>query len=264
MTIKQQGGVFGRNPTFQDVSVDGALDLADGVKASFGTSDDLQIFHSGTNSYIQDLGTGSLYIQSAPNVLIGSGTQTNMIVADGGAVTLRHNGLNKLATTAAGISVTGNVAVTDGGGIDFSATAGTGTSELLDDYEEGTWTPVLSDAASGGNLATGTFDGIYTKVGNKVTVWLSASNINTSGMTGTSDLYIQDLPFASGSGASKSTGAVRSDSITFANYLVSIVSSSASTMLIYNIGSNVADTPLNVQDITSGSGDIFTSVTYFV
>ena len=36
----------------------------------------------------------------------------------------------------------GNVIIgTSGKGIDFSATAGTGTSELLDDYEEGTWTP---------------------------------------------------------------------------------------------------------------------------
>ena len=188
MTIKQQGGVFGRNPTFQDVSVDGALDLADGVKASFGTSDDLQIFHSGTNSYIQDLGTGSLYIQSAPNVLIGSAAQTNMIVADGGAVTLRHNGLNKLATTAVGVSVTGNVAVTDGGGIDFSATSGTGTSELFDDYEEGTWTP--SAVGYGG---TPTVSGFYTKIGELVYIECS---IIFDGTADNSGFVVQGLPYA--------------------------------------------------------------------
>ena len=36
-----------------------------------------------------------------------------------------------------------NIVMNSGYGIDFSATAGTGTSELFNDYEEGTWTPVL-------------------------------------------------------------------------------------------------------------------------
>ena len=49
---------------------------------------------------------------------------------------------------------TGNLVIgTSGNGIDFSATPGTGTSELLSDYEEGTWTPTSFDityaAASG-------------------------------------------------------------------------------------------------------------------
>jgi hypothetical protein len=63
----------------------------------------------------------------------------------------------------------GNLVIgTSGKGIDFSATPGTGTSELLADYEEGTWTP----GQGGGLVVVGTFtsSGKYTKVGRQVTV----------------------------------------------------------------------------------------------
>ena len=62
----------------------------------------------------------------------------------------------------------GNVVMaTSGKGIDFSATAGTGTSELLADYEEGTWTPT---DASGAGLVFTVSACRYTKVGRAVTV----------------------------------------------------------------------------------------------
>jgi hypothetical protein len=62
---------------------------------------------------------------------------------------------------------TGNLVIgTSGKGIDFSATPGTGTSELLNDYEEGTWTPSFSK--SGGSTPTQTSTGTYTKIGNIV------------------------------------------------------------------------------------------------
>jgi hypothetical protein len=81
--------------------------FADNDKAIFGAGSDLQIHHSGTNSYIVDSGTGSLYIQGSSNILLGSPTQTNLVIADGGAVTARYSGDNKLTTTSTGIDVTG-------------------------------------------------------------------------------------------------------------------------------------------------------------
>ena len=89
------------NTTTNDIA------FADNAKATFGADPDLQIYHSATNSYIQDTGTGSLYIQGSSNILLGSNTQNNLIIADGGAVTARYNGVNTLATTATGIDVTG-------------------------------------------------------------------------------------------------------------------------------------------------------------
>ena len=67
------------------------------------------------------------------------------------------------------IQVSDNVVIaTSGKGIDFSATPGTGTSELLDDYEEGTWTPTLTYSGGNGDLSYAVQDGHYTKVGNSV------------------------------------------------------------------------------------------------
>ncbi len=95
---------------------------------------------------------------------------------------------------------------TAGTGIDFSATSdgsGTTTSELLDDYEEGTFTPNLLLYASGSILETisplsGSFKGRYTKIGNRVWVEIYARyNLSTI----TSSAWVQtliELPFAQG------------------------------------------------------------------
>ena len=67
----------------------------------------------------------------------------------------------------------GNLVIgTSGHGIDFSATADAGgmTSELLDDYEEGSWTPALQFDVNGSGINYGTRAGTYTKIGRKVTV----------------------------------------------------------------------------------------------
>ena len=83
MTIKQHGGIFGRSPTFTNVSVDGAL-----------------------------------------------------------------TSVGNITSTA------GNIIIASGQGIDFSATAGTGTSELFDDYEEGDWSPVPFGSTTAGTYTT--------------------------------------------------------------------------------------------------------------
>ena len=48
------------------------------------------------------------------------------------------------------VNVDGNIIMANGSGIDFSATSGTGTSELFDDYEEGTWTPSVTGGSISG------------------------------------------------------------------------------------------------------------------
>jgi len=94
----------------------------------------------------------------------------------------------------ASFTSTGNLAFPNGQGIDFSATEGAGaTSSLLDDYEEGTFTPSYG---IGSAVATyNTQSGIYTKVGNKVTVKII---LLTDGITGTlnsGEITIEGLPF---------------------------------------------------------------------
>ena len=110
-----------------ELALTGGLSLGDNVKANFGASDDLQIYHSGSNSHITDAGTGNLYIKATNGVLIqDNDTGTNRLTTSAaGSVNLYHAGNLKLNTTSAGIDVTGSVTC-DGftsTGIDDNATS---------------------------------------------------------------------------------------------------------------------------------------------
>ena len=91
------------------------------------------------------------------------------------------------------------VMATAGKGIDFSATAdgsGTDSSSLLDDYEEGTWTPVLKSGSDTITYDSGSYTRFtYTKIGNMVTVWMTLDNRTTSGTTGGA-FTVEGLPYA--------------------------------------------------------------------
>jgi hypothetical protein len=86
---------------------------------------------------------------------------------------------------------TGNLIVASGKGVDFSATAGTGTSELFSDYEEGTWTPIDS---SGAGLVLTVNAATYTKIGRMVYAYL---NITFPVTASTASLFIGGLPYVS-------------------------------------------------------------------
>ena len=88
----------------------------------------------------------------------------------------------------------GNLAFSSGLGIDFSATSGTGTSELLADYEEGTFTPSITSGASG--VSYSTQSGTYTKIGRQVFFRL---NLVMSAATANANAFIVGgLPFTAG------------------------------------------------------------------
>jgi len=81
------------------------LKFADNAKAFFGLGSDLQIFHDGSNSYIQDQATGDLIIK-ARDLRLKNGNNEDYITCIGdGAVTLFHNDAAKLATTSTGVDV---------------------------------------------------------------------------------------------------------------------------------------------------------------
>ena len=96
---------------------------------------------------------------------------------------------------------TGNVVMgTSGKGIDFTATAegsGTMTSELLNDYEEGTFTPTVRGSTVAGTGVYTTQAGLYTKVGRLVTITVY---LNWTAVTlGTGNLQFAGLPFTASS-----------------------------------------------------------------
>ena len=103
------------------------VDFDDNVKARFGTGNDLEIYHDGSNSFIDDSGTGNLQIRGNSQVKIQKYTGENMFVgiADG-ASSMYYDNSQKIATTSTGVDVTGTtvtdkVQVESAGGGDFVA-----------------------------------------------------------------------------------------------------------------------------------------------
>ena len=86
------------------------ISFGDNVKAKFGTGADLQIYHDGSHSYVDDVGTGNLFVR-ANNLRLSNADNSKyyLVADDGGFTKLLYNNATKLATTATGIDVTGSV-----------------------------------------------------------------------------------------------------------------------------------------------------------
>ena len=264
------GAITGTTGTFTgDVTFDGetagrdivfdrsnnALEFADNAVASFGASGDLRIFHNGSDSVLQDQGTGSLLaLTNTFHIKNAANNETLAKFIEDGAVELYHNNNEKFSTTSQGAAIgqvstiptmdsfscqiqagnsgfignyhsgsnqqfiiglnqyyqggykapdnnvsqhlqlynkkfnfltapapgSDNGAVTntniltiDGDGVKFGTD--TAAANALDDYEEGTWTPTVTDGGS----AFGTNNASYVKIGKMVTV--SFDLLNNSG-----------------------------------------------------------------------------------
>ena len=155
--------------------------LGDSKKAIFGAGSDLQIYHDGSNSYVDDAGSGKLFLRGNTRVQIQKYTGEDMVtaIADG-AVNLYYDNSKKLETTATGVAVTGGVAL-----------GGTGTANTLDDYEEGTFTPAWTSGMS--TISYSTQLGKYTKIGNKV--YLAIQIVTTAASATSGRMKLGGLPF---------------------------------------------------------------------
>lgn len=122
------------------------------------------------------------------------------------------------------IKLSGNVIPANGFGIDFAATSGTGTSELLADYEEGTWTPIVTPAA--GAITSYTSSGTYTKIGRSVTI-NCIFNITNNG-TGSAAVLVAGLPYNMADGVG---GAARESGLT--GSICSISKNAAAQIVMY-------------------------------
>jgi trimeric autotransporter adhesin len=93
-----------------EIAANGGIALGDNDKATFGAGDDLQIYHTGSASIIEDQGTGDLVIKGT-DLYLRNSSNANRLYA-GTDVRLYHDANQKLATTATGIDVTGTVTAT--------------------------------------------------------------------------------------------------------------------------------------------------------
>jgi hypothetical protein len=140
---------------------------------------------------------------------------------------------------------------------------GTGAANLLDDYEEGTWTPVLADAVTAGNTATMTADGRYTKIGRLITVECQMLDIDTTGMTAGNNIFIRGLPEVV-SVNSRAIGSVRLDRVNFTNYVVVVGGGNTSYALLSDQIDSDQDVVLTVAAITSTGSDITFTLQYTI
>ncbi len=93
-----------------ELTMGGNIDLQDNDKLMIGTGDDLQIYHSGSHSYIADGGTGNLYVLGT-EIRIGNGANDKsfMQMDDGGEVRIYYNNSEKLNTKTDGVDITGEL-----------------------------------------------------------------------------------------------------------------------------------------------------------
>ena len=161
--LPKAGGTMTGNATFGDNN-----------KAIFGAGSDLQIFHNGGNSFVQDTGTGNLYLAGSNSVLISdaSASETMATFNLNGSVDLYHDNAIKLATTATGIDVTGEVASTT---IKLGGTAVTSTATEINQLDAITRGSIIYGNASGATarLAAGNADQVLTSDGTDIS-WADA------------------------------------------------------------------------------------------
>ena len=150
-----------------------------------------------------------------------------------------------------------NLVLSTGRGVFIS---GVGTGNRLDYYDEGTFSPTLNDATSGGNESSTVETGNYTRIGNSVTVSLLFSNISTAGMAGT--MYLQDLPFAGKSGAVYYCS-IFTDTVNTGNVgSMAWLPAGATYLNLREIVDNGLDVALAVADFTTGTSDLGLTLTY--
>ena len=145
--------------SFANLATTGNITFGDNDKAVFGAGSDLQIYHSGSHSFISEAGTGDLYIGASSNIaLMNSAFSENKLLATtDGALKLYYDGSQKLATTSTGIDVTGTL-VSDGLTVDGATalnntSAGTTVATLSGQYAGSGDVKLLAFQRNGGAVA---------------------------------------------------------------------------------------------------------------
>lgn len=109
------------------------ITFGDNDKAIFGAGSDLQIYHDGSNSKIQEIGTGNLFIDTTDALTLRQ-YSTNSVTAKfvgGGASELYHNNSKKMETTSSGCVITGNAKLSGTGSILQFDKNGSGTDNVI-------------------------------------------------------------------------------------------------------------------------------------
>jgi len=165
-----------------------------------------------------------------------------------------------LPDAAGTVSVADSNGIISANGIAFPATqSASANANTLDDYEEGTWTPVIADAASGGNTATlSSATGNYTKIGNLIRVQARIQVSSKGSMTSGNPVFVRGLPFVSANNnTNRSVGAMNGEGCTFSGFLTPAGIANESYLNFQQTASNTAAASLTVANITASFFVVF-------
>jgi hypothetical protein len=198
--------------------------------------------------------SGSITLQE-PAV---AGTTTINLPASTGTMALLQT--PSFATT---IGVGGATAAASGAGITFPATQSASTdANTLDDYEEGSWTPVLTDLTNNATMTSTV--GRYIKIGRTVSLQAQVQTSSLGSVTG--NIYISGLPFVADSTSGNYAGSVAGNAGNLAitaNQSVGILSDPGTSYLQLFLWDDAAGTTRMQASEWSSDGFIRFSITYF-
>jgi hypothetical protein len=271
------------NIRVRDTQGDATFTGGGNVAIKDNASDPYISFHENTgvrNAYIQSTDVNGFYVVQEDTLPLVLRTEQNQNIIFQTNTSVDGTGLLSTAGTKAiitgigsvGIGTAdpkaklhvsgGNIKVDDGFGIDFSSTsdssAGTMSSELFDDYEEGTWTPTYSSTS--GTFGAITYDpttmGFYTKIGNMA---ICSGSIRTDSLaygTASGTVTIAGLPFT----VNNSAAAYGSFSTIYANAFLGDFPlggypriNESTAQLLYRTGANTTQVGLTTSDLGTGA-----------
>ena len=238
------------------VTVDASQNVGVGVAPVEKLQSNKGIAASGANQsvgsldgFVADYSSGNSRLFASRNG-VASSTMQFWTTDSGGAAAERARFNSTGAFVLAGGTTTAN-----GTGITFPATQSASTdANTLDDYEEGTWTPVLRGSGTAGNFNQATSTGKYTKIGNMVTLYCAITGGSVTGSP-TGDLQITGLPFACAAGTSAS-GAAQTQYLGITQVPVVSFSTRGTSSILYLAYVNGSQVGVLVQASAVGSSAI--------
>jgi len=272
MTIKHLGGIFGRNPTFNDVTIEGQLTFDGDIDINSDLKIDGDLEVTGTSKLTGNVGVGKSSGSNALEVqgesLFGDGTDGIKLTYSGGSST----GIIDTGYTSTGLEFrvgnvkklilnsSGNLEMNSGSGIDFSATAQAPgmTSELLDDYEEGVWTADLT--MTSGSVGYGAQAGKYVKVGNQVTAtaWIYINSVSSP-----AGALSITLPFTTSFSTARTGTFIRNGNLTGVTGQTTGWLNPGTAILYLSQADNGAGSSLDGANLQIGT-ELYISITYIV
>lgn len=211
-------------------------------------------------------GDGSFYYSGTDDTFI---TSSNMRIAEGDSrpqLEFEPTGSDnwEIQVNSAGFLVRNTTEGTTDVTISQTGDANFAGDLTAANFESGTFTPVLADASTSGNTATGIVNGRYVRNGDMVTVFIKFVNMTTSGLTGGNDAYIRDLPFTVNA-AIEGSGTASINSTTFASGYVTSFAATSSTYLRLKENTSGANIDyVTCSELSSGNTDIYVTMTYYI